>query len=296
MWEISFKTATNNFLIKGQAPTPEDAFEAMIDESDRQLAEAGIVVEDPVSAVINVDMVIIPSRKVVPGPRESRAAVVAELLGVYRQRTRGSDRPAASPVASSIPVDDSDEQLWADIVQVLADNGVKPNGENASGAELLNSWYPDEALREPSAEFWFGRACWRYANLIPGFTTTNPHRSVQISQLWTQLNEDFDTEDTDPPPGWSDAAGQWAARYDRRFVVIADLDGQSLVVDTRDGDARGCVTEYSGGYLDSQDQRWPNLATLLSDLRSTLRGNHRFDGRWTAEMTDGQLRWISAPK
>ncbi|WP_157105321.1 hypothetical protein [Rhodococcoides kyotonense] len=193
-------------------------------------------------------------------------------------------------------VDDNAEIAfsWSRIAEVLERNGVDVDTiADDQDASVLHDWYSPQSLNVPAVNFWFSNECWRYATLLPSTQTLGPTRSVDISRLWVEVEEGspYETEPSDS--NQADEAGGWADTYDRRLVPIADQDGVTLVIDTRPGLMQGCVSEYTGAFVDKSSVRWGSARELFADLQSALTGNCLFAGRYRPVFADGALSWQS---
>ncbi|MBP1118003.1 hypothetical protein [Rhodococcus sp. PvP016] len=182
---------------------------------------------------------------------------------------------------------------WDSIIDILTRNGIDMT-LTSSDDGVLREWYDESSLADPAVRFWFAEQCWRCATLFPSTATLDPARSVAISRLWVQVEEDSDYEPESSVTDEEDLAGGWAGRYDKRLVPIADQDGATLVIDTRPGPRQGCVSEYKGAFIDESDVRWSSLAELFTELRTALTGNGLFANRYAAVFGDGRLTWSVA--
>lgn len=182
------------------------------------------------------------------------------------------------------------ENLWHEIVETLSDSGVRPGPADPDTA-ILRSWYPAESLAEPFVAFWFANKCWQYPGLLPFTAVLGPERSVDVSQLWVEVEGDSPYEHDSSDPNQSDLAGGWAGTYDRRLIPVADQDGVTLVVDTRPGPMQGCISEYTGAFVDESNVQWDNAVSFLSELRSALVNDGLFAGRYQARLSEGVIRW-----
>ncbi|MBY6676387.1 hypothetical protein HQ314_05605 [Rhodococcus sp. BP-332] len=264
----------------------------MITESRRQLIESGSDTAPGILATSMMGTVFVTTRDLLDTEIDADA-LADELVATYEHR-----RPASSPAATCDATSDGSPRprpatslgkTWLVVTEILVEHEVAPSYELARWPGPLQDWYPADALSEPSVRFWFEQGCWRYPDLLPTPRPVGPASSVELSQLWERIEGDFDHDDDDSEG--DDTAGEWAVGYDRRLVVIADLDGVSLVIDTRPGPRRGCISEFSGGFLNPESVRWAGLNEFLDDIRTALAGDTRFANRWSVQFDAGQLTW-----
>ncbi|MBY6540326.1 hypothetical protein HQ325_16755 [Rhodococcus sp. BP-349] len=295
VWQVTFKAAHRSFSIIEQAADPRSAYLRMITEARRQLAEAGVATAPGLPAMTVMGPFPIHSTDLLDRSVDAEA-LADSLLAKYNLRIQAfadsspkkvdSDPPAA-PIPSG-PL----EQTWNAITELLDDHGVALPTPPEPWPGVLAEWYDAKVLDEPSVRFWFEQRCWRIRELFPTPVPVDPASSVNLSQMWASIEADFD-HDGDESVG-DDTAGSGAIGYDRRFVVIADIDGVSLVIDTRPGPQRGCIIAFTGAYIDATDVRWPDLNSLFEEVCSALTGGSHFAGRWAATVESGTLEWTSA--
>ena len=87
-------------------------------------------------------------------------------------------------------------------------------------------------------------------------------------------------------------AGTTAAPYLPSFIPIAsDNTRCRLVVDTRDGDAAGCVAGFaSDDVVDEGTMRWPSIGAMLHDVADYLETSGPCKG-WVPVVEGGELYW-----
>ena len=109
---------------------------------------------------------------------------------------------------------------------------------------------------------------------------------------------------------WESMTGQWAeattavggialldqpaetatGTYLSAYIPIAgNIRGDLLFVDTRAGQASGCVREFLGDSAD-QGTTWPSVAALLQDVVSSLEHGQPCGG-WVPSVDEGWLSW-----
>ncbi|MGW5918504.1 hypothetical protein ACWFPY_05890 [Nocardia fluminea] len=121
----------------------------------------------------------------------------------------------------------------------------------------------------------FGRVGGYLPSLMPGYDLLNRSRSDQIRDLWLDIAADqrdripeFAAE-FDPAALSAEPAGIACELFLPEFIPIADRDGTTLFVDTRDGELSGCVSEYTAEGA-SQGWLWPSIADMFGALADSL--------------------------
>ncbi len=85
-------------------------------------------------------------------------------------------------------------------------------------------------------------------------------------------------------------AGTVTGTYLSAYIPIAgNIRGDLLFVDTRAGQASGCVREFLGDSAD-QGTTWPSVAALLQDVVSSLEHGQPCGG-WVPSVDEGWLSW-----
>jgi hypothetical protein len=67
----------------------------------------------------------------------------------------------------------------------------------------------------------------------------------------------------EPHQNNSSPAGTPAGIYLPEYIPIADRDGSTLVIDTRDGELHGCVSEYAGEGADDPGPLWRSVSAMV---------------------------------
>lgn len=293
IWEVSFTAAGRQFRLSEEALDLESAFVRAITQSREALHSNGITrLDSPTYLLSVVNGIVVDSYDALDESRDV-TNVKDDMIAKFYQRSGAAEvapRPAAVDSQHAPP--DYASVSWRAITGTLTEAGISPTStEDASRwAGILARAYSVDAIDDPNVQFWFEAACFQYPTLLPSTLLTSPEGSVDIAELWTRVQQDADFDDSDNPDG---EAGHWSGSLDNRFVVIADLDGVSLVIDTRPGPQKGCISEYTGGFLDETNVRWPSVADLLAEVNNAIKGTHPFANRWVASLTGGQILWQS---
>ena len=185
---------------------------------------------------------------------------------------------------------------WCDAYAPVTAAGLNPpadlrivrDAESATG----RTWTPE--LRE-----WFalhngsdqGRA---FPQILPG------QRPMTVTELvvdWRSLvgiwaDSTTALEEIEGRQLMADPAGTTAFTYLPSFIPIAsDNTRCRLVVDTRDGDAAGCVAGFaSDDVVDEGTMRWPSIGAMLHDLADSLETSGPCKG-WVPVVEGGELYW-----
>ncbi|MFD3431304.1 SMI1/KNR4 family protein [Nocardia fluminea] len=127
----------------------------------------------------------------------------------------------------------------------------------------------------------FGRVGGYLSSLMPGYDLLNRSRSDHIRDLWLDIAADqraripeFAAE-FDPAALSAEPAGTACELFLPEFIPIADRDGTTLFVDTRDGELSGCVSEYTAEGA-SQGWLWPSIADMFGALADSLEAQSVF--------------------
>jgi cell wall assembly regulator SMI1 len=164
-----------------------------------------------------------------------------------------------------------------------------PAARVAAAAETLG-----RALPEDLATWWTlhdGLVVPTPGSLFPGhFNPYGIESMLTIRSRWLEIDSRTPSEG-DRQRGADLAAGDHAWSFLAAFVPIAgDGSGDELVVDLREGAARGCVKDYSHEEGALHSPVAPSLEAMLVDLLGSLRDQRPIAG-WTPEPYAGYLTW-----
>ncbi|PKV81071.1 hypothetical protein ATK86_5518 [Nocardia fluminea] len=147
----------------------------------------------------------------------------------------------------------------------------------------------------------FGRSDGNLPSLMPGYDLLNRSRSDQIQALWLDIGADQRERIPefaaafDPAALSTERAGTACELFLPEFIPIADGDGTTLFVDTREGELSGCVSEYtaegaSDGWL------WPSVADTFGALADSLEAESVFMTYYRPVVRDRTLFWNREPR
>lgn len=127
------------------------------------------------------------------------------------------------------------------------------------------------------------------AMIFPEF---QPLPLARVASVWESMTTEWGETTTavggialpDQPAGT--VADTFLAAY---IPIAANIRGDLLFVDTRTGQASGCVREFLGDSAD-QGTTWPSVAALLEDVVFALEHGQPCGG-WIPSVDQGWLSW-----
>lgn len=185
---------------------------------------------------------------------------------------------------------------WCDANALVSAAGLNPPAEprTVRDAEIATgrTWTPE--LRE-----WFdlhngsdqGQAS---SQVLLGY---RPMTLAELVRDWRSLVEMWaetttQMEKIEGRQLLADPAGTTAFTYASSYIPIAaDNTRCRLVIDTRDGDAAGCVVGFaSDDGVDEGALGWPSIESMLQDVADSIETNRPCKG-WVPIVEDGELYW-----
>lgn len=132
-----------------------------------------------------------------------------------------------------------------------------------------------------------------FPQIMPGY---RPMTLAEIDADWHSLvriwaETTAELENLDGHRLTDAAAGTIAFTYLPSFIPIAADDTNCrLVIDTRGGDLRGCVTEFAGESVDEGTMSWPSITAMLRDVADAVENHSPLKGR-IPTIENGYLDW-----
>ena len=169
-------------------------------------------------------------------------------------------------------------------IDAPADGALLDEVETATGRQWsaeLRAWF---GLHNGSQE---GKPV---AQVLPSYQPLPLERVAagwtMMTNIWADMTAELGGEALLDEP-----AGTVAFTYLPAFIPIAENgQGDYLVVDTRLGDAGGCVREFAKEDADQGRMNWPTIDALLDDVASVLERNQPCRG-WIPVVQSGVLDW-----
>lgn len=133
-----------------------------------------------------------------------------------------------------------------------------------------------------------------FAQVLPSF---DPLSLERVSSVWTSMTTIWAdmTEELGGTSLLDEPASTISFTYLSAYIPIAQNDqGDLLVVDTRAGEASGCVRDFAGEDSDQSMMVWPSIDSLVGDVASAVERSEPCFG-WMPVVEDGELDWELRP-
>jgi cell wall assembly regulator SMI1 len=191
---------------------------------------------------------------------------------------------------------------WVDIVRWCRSNApataaaIRPPADGATRRRAVaatSGRWPDDLWR------WYqladGTERTPDGYLLPSYCPMPLYAVMSHWVMWVDIGRDLRAWAGDPGDAvarlQTEPAATAAGMFLPSFVPIAeDQSGSDLIVDTRHGEAHGCVTEYDKTDADNSGPRWPSVTAMLTDVAEALHATSPI-GYWQPEVEDGRLNW-----
>lgn len=127
-----------------------------------------------------------------------------------------------------------------------------------------------------------------FAHILPGYRLLS---LAEVEQEWSSLTRVFAAR-TSALGGdqlLADAAGTVSYTFLPAYIPFASNDSDCLVIDTRGGNASGCVIEFIGEDTD-QGRQWASITDMLSAVADALETESACEN-WVPYVNNGSLDW-----
>ncbi|MCS4255978.1 hypothetical protein M2405_004281 [Rhodococcus erythropolis] len=302
-WNVGFRLPGSKEDLSGSAATERQAIEMLVSESRKKMRQLGIRSHRG-TAVFFIDSIQGDLQELndTSLPEDYVVYLIISMVNDRRdadqkfQRERESEQgvevstaaEARSETVSPPPVSVS----MGMINEWLSGNGSEPFAYRPVVDQLtslsepadINSWTSD--LLDYFDFYDAGEV-----ELFPRFLKLNLDRSMKLRAMWIKIGKNSPYIDYEELSASSGAAGDHADVFLEKFIPIADGNGETLVVDLREGSQKGCILCYPSDRAISNGVAWKGLAELLEEITRSLTEAAPFRDSYTADVVEGKLRW-----